>query len=178
MARFSRQTNVRRTGSRANRSWASTASAAFTNIPAASKVLLSTFVLSNPGIDETVLRTVGSVSVKSDNPGSGEEQIGAFGMIVVTDIAAAAGIASIPGPVTNGSDDGWFTYVPFAFSLATFTSVGFEPGMSHRIEFDSKAKRMTGEGQVIALVVENIHASHAFDFITNLRMLAMVRGTR
>jgi len=82
-------------------------------LPAASKVLLETVVLSNPGINETVRRTRGGVFVSSDQGAAVELQTGAFGAIIVSDTAVAAGVASLPDPVTDASDDGWFVWVPF-----------------------------------------------------------------
>ena len=81
---------------------------AFTTVPAASKVLISTFVLADALVDLTILRTVGRFSVGSDQSAGLEPQIGAWGLILVTDRAVAAGVASIPGPFTDAPDDGWF----------------------------------------------------------------------
>ena len=108
----------RRTTSRSNvrhnNAWFSVVSSTFIVIPAASKVLLGTLTLSNPNIDETQLRVIGSVAVGSDQAAAFENQIGSVGLIVVSDVAAAAGAASIPGPSTNGDDDGWFCHQNFA----------------------------------------------------------------
>ena len=159
-----------------NRGWSGFTTPAFVAVPAATKVLLGTFVLFNPGIDETILRTVGMLAVVSDQLVVTEAQIGAFGFIGVTDIAAAAGAASIPGPVTDAGDD-WFLYVPFASqftlaSAASFQAVGFS-----NISFDSKAKRKFDEGTTIALMIENANATQGFNAVFSLRMLSMVSGT-
>ena len=95
---------------RPNNSWGIFASSSFSNIAANSKVLLGTIALSNPGIDETILRIIGSISIASDATGAIETQIGSVGIIVVSDEAVAAGVASIPGPSTDGSNDGWFAH--------------------------------------------------------------------
>ncbi len=78
------------------------------------KILLGVFVLSNVGIGETVRRTIGNIWVVSDQAAADEVQVGAFGCIVVTDLAAAAGAASIPGPFTDANDDGWFVWQGFS----------------------------------------------------------------
>jgi len=169
--------SFRRTRSTPNRTWAGINAATYTNVPAASKVLLGSFTLNNTGIDETVLRTVGSISIKSDQAAASEDQIGAFGLYVVSSRALAIGLTAIPGPVTNASEDGWFVWQGFAQTLEFVSAVGVEPGMATTYHFDSKAKRVVGTGMGIAIMVENIHASHAFDIAVPLRLLSMVRGT-
>ncbi len=56
----------------ANRSWSSLVNTGTSNIATDTKVLLGSFSLSNPGIDETILRTVGSISVSSDQTAASE----------------------------------------------------------------------------------------------------------
>jgi len=147
-------------------------------VAANTKVLLATLTLSNPGIDETVLRNVGIISIQSDQSAATEQQIGAFGMIRVTDIAAAAGVASIPGPITDATDDGWFTYVPFSQAFQFKTGVGFQGGdFAASYQFDSKAKRRVEEGSLLAMVVENAHATNGLQITVVLRTLSMVTGT-
>ena len=163
--------------SRPNRAWANFVTSARVIVNAASKVLLGGFSLSNANIDETVLRVVGTIGIRSDQTGVSEDQVGAFGMIQVTDTAAAAGVASIPGPITDGADDGWFVYVPFTRSFIVLSSVGANPDFSFSIPFDSKAKRRSGDGTQLAIVVENAHATHGLTISVVLRLLAMVSGT-
>jgi len=138
-------------------------------------VLLGTFVLSNPGIDETILRTVGILSVKTDAPTADEDQVGAFGMILVTDLASGAGVASLPSPIFNGDDD-WFVHQMFGYSFLADTSVGTIQDAT-MLQFDQKARRRLTTGRVAAIVCENIHASQAFNIFWQVRMLSMVSGT-
>ncbi len=168
-----RVSSARRSGARPNRGWSITGFSIRTTVPAASKVLLGTLVPANDGIDLTVLRVVGGVWVGSDQA-TLEDQIGAVGLIIVTDIAAAAGIASVPGPFTDGFDDGWFVHQLFAQeSGRTVTSPA---GFWYPI--DSKAKRIfEGAGKTIAIVVENANASNGLTMVFQFRMLAQVRGT-
>ena len=166
---------VRRSSSRPNRGWSVNTSAAFTVVPAASKVLLGTFVLVGGMADVTVLRVIGGVAVASDQTGANENQIGAVGLILVTDIAAAAGIASIPGPFTDGGDDGWFCHQRFAQQSAS----GNVPDNSDWYPIDTKGKRVwPGTGRVIAVVAENGHATHGLELYFAIRLLAQIRGTR
>ncbi len=159
--------------SRPNRSWSLSTSAVYQTVPAASKVLLGGFSLSNVNIDETILRVVGGISVLSDQAISEETQVGAFGMILVTDAAVSVGITAIPGPVTDGADDGWFVHQ--SFFQTTKNDVSSPADRWYGI--DSKAKRIASEGQQIALVCENFHATHGLVIGRFVRMLSMVRGT-
>jgi len=158
---------------RSNRSWAGVASASSTTVPAASKVLLGSFSPTVSG-DVTVLRSVGYLTIATDNNVGDEQQIGAFGMIVVTDTALSTGITAVPGPVTDIADDGWLLYQPFAFEFFTATAVGLEPNFAHMLEIDSKGKRIVEDGRAVALVVENAHATHGFTINFSIRMLSLI----
>ena len=158
---------------RPNRSWAGVASTAVVNIPAASKVLLGSFSPTTSG-DVTALRTVGYVSIASDNSGATEFQIGAFGMIVVSDTALALGITAIPGPITDIADDGWFTYLPFGFEELVLTQAGVRPNRMRHMPLDSRGKRIVEDGRAVAIVAENAHATHAFDLLFSVRMLSLI----
>ena len=159
-----------------NRSWSASFGATYIAVPAASKVLLGSFALTTPA-DVTILRTVGTISVKSDQVAVSEEQVGAFGMQLVTGIALAVGITAIPGPVTDAADDGWFIYQSFgqSWGSAGATFAGGPEALTY--QFDSKAKRKVDDSLVMAVVVENAHATHAFEIWFAVRILAMIRGT-
>ena len=165
--------------SRPNRTWAGSATAAFTAVAGAgTKVLLASFTLSSEGIDETILRNVGLLSVKTDQQVADEDQIGAFGIIRVTDTAFAAGAASVPGPITDSSDDGWMVYVPIAQSFLFGTAVGMQGNFAQGYPFDSKAKRIISGGSRVVLVVESTSGSAGFQIAFVMRLLSQVRGTR
>ena len=169
--------NPRARSSRPNRAWAGVASTGYTTIAPSAKVLIGSFILSNTNIDETILRNVGIVSVTSDQQAASEDILGAFGLIVVTDIALAAGVASVPGPVSDIEDDGWMVYVPIAQSMAFQDATGVNYDFATQYAFDSKAKRRFQEGQVVALVAENASASFGFQLAVVFRQLTMVTGT-
>ena len=170
-----RRFNPTRSGSRPNRGWSNTTFAVAVTIPAASKVLLGSFTLVTTGIDITILRSVGGVSVASDQTAAIESQIGAVGAIMVTDTALAAGIASIPGPVTQGDDDGWFLHQSFAQQSQNVNTMT----VSNWYAMNSKGKRIwPGTGMAMALVGENIHATNGLTVLLVLRILSQVRGTR
>ncbi len=139
-------------------------------MPAASKVLAATLTLDNPGITETVIRTLGRYLVQSDQAAGVEFQLGAWGMIVINDLAVAAGAASIPGPVTDASDDGWFVWEPFS----TFGTRASAVGQWQDVHFESKAARRVEEGFTIAIMVENAHASDGLLFTLGASVLSKV----
>ncbi len=168
-----RQRFVRKAPS--NKSWAGVMTPSIA-VAGSTKILLGSFSLSNVNIDETTLRTVGAIEVHSDQVAASEVQLGAFGLIMVNDLAVAAGAASIPGPVTDINDDGWFVYVPIVQRLNVGDSTGLQPEFGVRYAFDSKAKRKTDEGFKIAIMVENATAA-GFIISIGFRLLSMVRGT-
>jgi len=152
-----------------NYTWSQFNTTARVSVPAATKVLLGFFFLAT-AFEETVVRTRGALTVMTDQQASGEDQIGALGMIRVTDRAIAAGIASIPGPMTDGDDDGWFLWVPFA-QMQTSPNDTFNVPLV----FDSKAQRIVREGQQLAVVVEN-GGPHGLNIVLNLRALSRFRS--
>ena len=139
----------------------------YTVIPPASKLLLGTFTLNNPGIGETVRRTRGLISVGSDQSVAIENQLGAVGLVVINDVALTLGITAIPDPVSNDDDDGWFVFIPFV--RKGINSTGNSP--STEFEFDSKAMRRVEEGFGIAIVVANASLIHGFEVAISMRML-------
>jgi len=119
---------------------------------------------------------VGSISIKSDAAVS-EVQLGAFGLCVVTDRAVAIGLTAVPGPIANIDEDVWATYVPILQTTEVLTAVGVEPNFATLYHFDSKAKCILQDGYSLAVMVENAHATEAFDIAFLIRVLSMVRGT-
>ena len=172
MARQSRQ-RFNRGGARPNRGWSVSMASTFSTLAVSSKVLVVGFVPAT-AIDLTVLRTVGVLAIASDQSAATEEQIGAFGMIMVSDTAFAAGAASIPSPVADAENDGWFVFQ--AFNQASERSLGSRSSVEYH--FDSKAKRIVpSTGVTIAVMIANASASHAAEFSLSLRVLTQVRGT-
>jgi len=168
-----RVTTFRRRTSRPNNAWAGVISSTAVVVPANSSVLLGSLVPSNVNIDETQLRVIGSATIESDASGL-ETQVGAVGLIVVSNAALAAGVASIPKPATDIDDDGWFCHAQFAQQGQT---VSLSPTASHSYPFNSKAKRIVQDGEGIAIMVENIHASFGFEISLQFRILSRVTGT-
>ncbi len=101
----------------------------------------------------TVVRTRQRLQLESDQVVASEQYRGAYGFIVVSENAAAQGIAAVPKPNTD-TDADWFVYEPFAGSFLFISGAGFtEPtGTQHVI--DSKAMRKVGVNEDIAIVIE------------------------
>jgi len=131
-------------------SWERLQSTAPVTIPAASKVLLATYTVTGD-FGVTVRRNRGRLWVQSDQAAAVEQQLGAVGFVVVTELALTAGIGSLPSPVAQGDDDGWF--VLEHISQAGSKAAGGPAGYWY--PFDSKGMRKIEPGYAIAVVAEN-----------------------
>ncbi len=170
MARGRRMMAPRRVSSGTN--WGRFVFAAPVVVPAASKVLVLSFTLDNPGISEVVRRTRGDYFVGSDQVATTENQMGAWGCIVVTDAAAAAGVASMPGPVTDANDDGWFVWESFVQSSSAGAVGNIAAWQGVHRPFDSKAMRKIPDGFQTAVICENAHATFGLEFYLGISLLA------
>ncbi len=168
-----RVTTLRRGSRRHNNAWLGLVSSGPTTLAANSVVLAGTIVLSNSQIDETVLRVVGGISIASDSAAV-EEQVGAVGLIVVSNAAIAIGVTAIPLPGTDADDDGWFCHTLFQQTSSRAVEGGQNSNMYN---FSSKAKRVVEDGTGIAIVVQNGHATHGLNFTLQFRILTRITGT-
>jgi len=102
----------------------------------------------------TVVRTRGTLSVRSDQAGASEAYGAAFGMAVVSDQAAAAGVASVPTPVLDSDSDLWYVYEMLLATIQLGTAVAFGAGAGVQRIIDSKAMRKVEDGQDLVQVIE------------------------
>ncbi len=171
--------NFRSSGVRRATKWLGGADpTAKTTLAAATAVLAQSFtsaqidVLAPAG--GTIVRTRGILWVASDQVVSSEEPIGALGMMVVRDQARIAGVGSIPTPVTESPDDGFFLHQwmfgGIMFAQQDATGVNIWNGW-HRYDFDSKAQRKFTGDDAIVVTLENSSASHGLAFLLAFRML-------
>ena len=116
----------------------------------------------------TITRTVGLISVQSDQNVAVEIPFGALGMRVVSDKALATGATAVPDPVTQVSDDAWFLYQAFAAEGSASTNVG-RPIMQY--QFDSRAQRKVEDGEDLVIVVANASAADGLIYVLNFRVL-------
>jgi len=175
MARSRFPSAVRGRGPKRLTDWSISMSAtAFVNVPAASKVLLTSVPAASLDVisPATLIRTRGYFSIASDQGAASEEQIGGLGLAFVNETARALGVTAIPGPQTDNNFDGWIVYRSFAQQILFGDASGRQPNMvPFTYEVDSKAMRKF-EGSVgLVLVVENIHATHGFEIALDFRML-------
>ncbi len=161
---------------RANLEW-STFSDVETNVSGASVKVLLVGLTSTVALDVTVLRVRSNLFIASDQNAASEHQVGAFGAIVVTDDAFAAGASAVPGPITDPGAD-WFVYQPFANANNFSTAVGFQTRSNTEYVIDSKAKRILEPQETIAMVIESTSDSDGFNTLHVGRILTAVRGTR
>ncbi len=142
-----------------------------TTVPSNGSVLFSTLNAAALALRPfTIVRTRAVIITESDQSAASELPFGVVATIVVKDTATAAGIASIPTPVTE-ADAEYFTYDPvFAlFELGDATGFTGSTAREHRI--DSKAARKVGIDEDIALVGENESAAFGMNIIILGRML-------
>jgi len=81
----------------------------------------------------------------------GDGFFGAIGVGVVTAAAAAAGVASIPTPLTEAGWDGWMLHRYFALEAALGAG---SDGEFVNLQLDSKAMRKLTEDDSLAMVAE------------------------
>jgi len=109
----------------------------------------------------TIVRTRGlfHVTLKTaDAVGAGF--FGAFGIALVTSAAHAAGVASVPTPLTESDWDGWLFHHYFDVRSITAT-LEDGPSASQRIVIDSKAMRIFDEDMTLIGVTEVIESINA-----------------
>jgi len=140
----------------------------------ATKVLLATFapLVLSLFAPSTIVRTRGYLTVVSDQRAVIESQIGGFGVAFVNSVAAALGVTGLPGPTSDDLFDGWFVHKTFGQQMLSGTDVAFQQTMaSDSYEIDSKAMRKFDSDMALVVMVENSHATQAFEVLTSLRFL-------
>ncbi len=154
-------------------SWIGMADQLYTPVPSNTKVLIQIFdPFSSAGIPRpTVVRNRGMVSIIPNQSGADLSYGGAFGIGVVTDEAVAAGVASVPGPVTDSDWQGWLAWQSFAYRLDFDTGAG-KLLISNDFELDSKGMRKMGDGETLVMVAES--QVGAFDIFAGIRTLLML----
>jgi len=128
------------------------------------------FVLSAVGLalrPFTIVRTHLELGLRSDQAAAIETQIAGFGMAVVSEQASAAGVASVPTPVTELESDLWFLHTLMYADAGTLTD-GTIGGQFKSI--DSKAMRKVEDGQDVVGVLER-SAADGLIMTVGFRML-------
>ena len=154
--------------------WISTAgAAAWTALAGSTKAIANSFTGAQVSAFApfTIVRTVGLLAVRSDQSAASENQFGAYAHMVVTELARAAGAASIPGPITDAADDMWFLYQYFQNSIRVATAVGFEGNSGKTFSFDSRAQRKVEDGMAIVDMIENVSTTGLQFWVENRQLL-------
>ncbi len=99
MARRTRQSFRRSGAPRRSTEWIASAVITGSSSLAAATAVLDQSI--NIAEQSTIVRTRGSLFVKSDQVAANEQPFGALGMAVVTDQANAIGITAMPTPTTD-----------------------------------------------------------------------------
>ena len=102
----------------------------------------------------TIVRSRIHLNIQSDQQAGSEDQVGAFGIAVVSDQAVAIGVTAVPTPVTDLGSDLWLAHQYMTASLALNSAVGFDAQFTTNFDLDSKAMRKVEEGQDIVFVKE------------------------
>jgi len=110
----------------------------------------------------TIIRERGEFYVRSDQVATNEFFEGAVGFAKVTELAAAAGAASIPGPITDAAWDGWYAWAAIQGEFSFLTAVGYGPNGGYRIVIDSKAMRKFERTESLVIMAENASATTGF----------------
>ena len=101
----------------------------------------------------TIVRFHWEVYITSDQLAATEDQFGAVGAAVVSDEAAAAGVAAVPTPISELESDFFFIHQMLASRVVFQSSVGIQ-NMGRGYTIDSKAMRKVTNSQDIVTVVE------------------------
>ena len=119
----------------------------------------------------TIIRTRLQVGIISDQTAAGEFQIGALGVEVVSDQAAATGVTAVPTPITDMASDFWMVHQLLYNSFVFASGVGFQDDGLHQYEIDSKAMRKVNVGEDVLVVGEFSGAASGFTMHVGGRIL-------
>ena len=170
MARRRQSFGFQGRGSRRLTEWViSSFPATVTNIPASSKVLLSSVAAAQLTAlaPATIVRTRGVLMVSTDQTAALEFQLGSFGLGFVNEVARALGVTALPGPSTDALWDGWFVHQYFQ-QKHDVAETG--PAYAQYV-IDSKAMRKFEGDEGLVFMVENTHATQGFEVALGLRIL-------
>ncbi len=123
---------------------------------------------------ETIIRTRGMISVKSDQASASEQIVGAVGMCIVSDQAFAVGVGSVPTPFTDQDSDLWFMHQYFTHAIDFSDATGTQTQAFSTFHFDSKGMRKFVTGTTLAVVVENGSTVFAMNYFLNYAILFKV----
>ena len=119
----------------------------------------------------TIVRTRIHLGIRSDQTSAPEDQLIAYGHVVVQDTAVAIGVTAVPTPITDMQSD-WHFYELLYGRFAFVTGVGFDSvGLAYQTPGDSKAMRKVDFGQDLAVVAETTDVSDGVQIYDGGRVL-------
>ncbi len=119
-------------------------------------------------IDQTIIRTRGVLSVRTDQLAQSEGGILAVGIKLQNERARATGVNAVSAPFTL-PDQGWFVYEMLTWNSIFGTAVGLHKGYERVV--DSKAMRKVTGSDSLVLVTENLSTSFACVYTFGFHML-------
>ena len=119
----------------------------------------------------TIIRSRIDVLFQTDQLAVSETPTGALGKVVVTEKAAAAGVASLPAPLAEVDAD-WFVYQGMSSSFMFASSVGLDGNGGMHYIIDSKAMRKVGNDDQVVTMFEARNAGGA---IMNLEGRTLIK---
>ena len=136
--------------------WASVTSGTPATLAPGVAILFASFSQASLGflVPATLIRVRGMLYWDTNGSAHGRS-FGAVGIAVVKETARVAGIASLPSPITEASDDIWLFHHFLQCSRALSTANGFRGDFVHSFEMDAKAMRKLEDGDAVVIVVEN-----------------------
>ena len=92
---------------------------------------------------------------------AGEGMQGAFGICVVQDAAFTAGVASLPGPISEMNSEAWLYHSIVGVHAHNATETAFNESSVFDLTVDSKAMRKLDEETVVVAVLEVVELGTA-----------------
>ena len=140
-----------------------------TAVAAAGATLLSGLAFESPG---TIVRTRGMISIHPTSPDVNVSVAGAFGVGLVSAEAFAAGVASVPTPMTDADWGGWMVMEPFVYHIDGGSGSPTEQTIvSLQINVDSKAMRKVEPNSVMIFIAESLTGAFTVTDLTRLLLM-------
>ena len=167
---MARRRQVVTRGARRQTTWVGPADQGFLTVGTSASVIIGSFDASASGLaSPTVVRTRGTVSVApAASPAADLEIVGAYGLVIVTDAAFAAGQASIPHVFNDAGWDGWFVWGSFSLNVEFLDASGTRLLQLDQV-VDSKAMRKMTDDETLVLMAAS--SVNAFRISMPLRLL-------
>ena len=99
----------------------------------------------------------------------------AFGIGLATAAAVAAGIASVPTPITEAADENWLFWHALSIHGNSAVEAEFHSGTHQRLMVDTKAMRKFEDGMIIYAAIEVVEiGTVTADVFFDSRALALI----